>query len=200
MNNRNNPILANDPIDMIDLDTITVREFDRLCHSFILTTAHGTGLDVSECELVCDDILFKIFVQHNFGNYSRTLGSLKSYLAQTSRNIARNYIRKVRRYDFQPPEMLEIVSDDSQADNSLEHKLQEEEDRELIYTAIGILRTQLRNPIQAEALVLNAQEEKPVAEVARILGMTPQQVSLACCRCRKMLRRIIADLRKRAEQ
>ncbi len=188
-----------DPIDLIDLNLVSAGEFDRLCHQFIVTNAHSTGLDLMECELVCNDILHKIFVQHSFGNFSSSRGGFRAYLASSARNLARNYIRRNRHYDFQPPEILEITSDSTCGDDSLERRLQAEENSELLHTAIGILRTRLRNPIQAEALVLNSLEEKPIPEVARLLDMTPQQVSLACCRCRKMLKGIIIELKEKQE-
>ena len=218
-----NSTFVDDSIDLIDLNTITVGEFDRLCHPFIFIAARKTGLNAIDCDAVCNDILIKIFVQHKLATFDSAISSLKSYLYKMARNTALNYIRrdyyqhtvktkadnsnaskdgkavsKVRskRFIYQTDKELEQNSDSTVADTSLERQLQLEENSELLHRALDILRDRLRNSTQVDALVLNALDEKPVAEVARILCMTPQQVSLACHRCKKMLKSIIIGLKQ----
>jgi len=106
----------------------------------------------------------------------------------------------IKRFVYQAEEELEQNIDSTGADTSLERQLQLEENRKLLHRALEILRGRLRNSTQVDALVLNALEDKPVAEVASILGMTPQQVSLACHRCKKMLKSIIISLKQQDNQ
>ena len=106
----------------------------------------------------------------------------------------------IKRFVFQAEEELEQNIDSTGADTSLERQLQLEENRERLHRALEILRDRLRNSKQVDALVLNTLDDKSVAEVASILGMTPQQVSLACHRCKKMLKSIIISLKQQDNQ
>jgi len=159
--------------------TEELTDFYREHRSLVFAYFHRvTGSREESEELTQETFYQAVKSLHRFEGKS----SLKTWLLQIARNVYRNRVRtwvrdRKHRAEF---EVLEGIADDSK---SPEHLLHQSETRE------ELSRLLLRLPEEyREVLVLKELKELSHADIAHILGKTPQTTKVLLYRAKQKLR------------
>jgi RNA polymerase sigma-70 factor, ECF subfamily len=166
------------------------REFDERYRPVVVAFARRLQLSHADAEEVAQETLVRFVEEYRAGRYERGRGRLRSWVFGMARARAADFKRRaLRRREERGESALEEVASDVE----LEGLFEEEWHRALLRDALAELRNGTRtDPQSIRALEMLALEQKPAAEIAAALGMTPNAVYAAKHRALVHLREILA--------
>lgn len=132
----------------------------------------------AEAEDLCSEVFEKIF--RRFDQYDKTKSSISTWVFTITRNTLIDHYRRVKPQE----ELDENLSDDSEIDEGL---LQNESLEELA-AALRSMPEELR-----DLIVLRYYDNRPLTEVAEMMGMSYGAVKLRHQKALAMLRKALAD-------
>ena len=132
----------------------------------------------AEAEDLCSEVFEKIF--RRFDQYDKTKSSISTWVFTITRNTLIDHYRRVKPQE----ELDENLSDDSEIDEGL---LQNESLEELA-AALRSMPEELR-----DLIVLRYYDNRPLTEVAEMMGMSYGAVKLHHQKALAMLRKALAD-------
>jgi len=134
---------------------------------------------------VAEDLVHDSFVGLFRGGYDESLGSLKTYLYSSMRNLCRKHYRDTGREDC-----VDEVSDPASTGNPLD-ALISGEIASAVRCAVAALPL-----LQREALVLFEYQELTLDEVSRIVGTDVGAVKSRLYRAREALRKLLPAMKE----
>ena len=132
----------------------------------------------AEAEDLCSDVFEKVF--NRFDQYDKSKSSISTWIFTITRNTLIDYYRRARPQE----ELDENLSDDSEIDENL---LQNESLEELA-AALRRMPEELR-----DIIVLRYYDNKPLTEVAEMMGLSYGAVKLRHQKALGMLRKALAE-------
>lgn len=171
------------------------REFDARYRPIIFAFARKLGMGPEDAADVAQETLTTFVEQYRAGKYDRSRGRLRSWIIGIARYRVADVNRgKARRREWRGESAIVGLPDD---DDRLSEIWEDQCRRAILSRALQALRENTKtDPRTIRAYELVAMEQRPVAEVAKELGMTPQDVITAKHRCLKRIQRSRDELRR----
>ena len=178
-------------------DSRSWQEFDARYRPLLIAFARRLGLDEDEALDAAQETLTRFLTAFREGKFDREKGRLQSWINGIARNCVREMRdRRERRREHRGLSALADWPDDQR----LTHIWDEECQRTLLRRALNELRDgcgmEERTIRTFELLAL---EEKSPADIAKMLGITRNEVYIAKHRCLSRLRDILDALRQAYE-
>jgi RNA polymerase sigma-70 factor (ECF subfamily) len=169
------------------------REFYETYRRFVYGAARRAGLNDVEAQDVVQDTFCQVAKAMPHFHYDPEVGSFKSWLLHTTRwHVAEHFRARARELErVEPPgdsetrtEFVERIPDPR--GSVLEQMYEETWKETLRDAALKRIRDQVK-PKQFQAFSLYGLQGLPVSQVAKLLGMTPNQIYLAKFRVTKLV-------------
>jgi len=171
-------------------DEISWREFYEIYRPLIVFCARGR-LDPAETDDLIQTVMLKVFRSGDSFRYDPAKGKFRDYLGRIIGNAIVDMLRK-RRPATSAAELPEYGEDTFSA------VWREEWRRHIFAQALDELRERV-SPTTFQAFDLYALQKQPPAKVAEFLDIDTSGVYKAKLRCVSILRRIVAEMRRREE-
>lgn len=170
----------------------TWRELDARYRPIIFAFTRKLGLDEADAADVAQDTMVSFVQAFRAGKYDRQRGRLRSWLVgMVKHRVADLYRIRARRREWRGESALISLPDDA----ALTQFWEAQRRRILLEQAIAELREQTRlNEKTIRAFEMYVIDERPGAEVARELGITPNDVYVAKRNVATRLREILTRL------
>ena len=179
--------------DFPKLATISADEFYKTYLKYMVNVARSETTNQFDADDVVSNVMYKIFVEKKC-TYNPERGPFLPYLATMVRNEARSRYRKERRYQTYEDQDMERLCDES--DMTCQTKACSKEFAVWIEEGIRRLRSEFRSQLQVDAFLMMVIGEKRAMDVAKILNVRPDYVSLAKKRCLPRFRAILREIEK----
>ncbi len=191
---------------MQNCDEISWEEFYRIYWPLVLDIGRKLGMPQDNCADLMQEIMIGLFNGEPLLRYDPAKGKFRTYFGVLVRHKAAEMLRKSARFSSVPaqnpsassslPDALpaSLTGDDLDENNPFQSLFDEEYRKCLLSAAMNELRNTVESKTYAifEMVVL---QERPQKEVARCLGISRAAIDVYCSRCRKMLRKIVSDIR-----
>jgi RNA polymerase sigma factor (sigma-70 family) len=166
-------------------------ELDGRYRPILFNLARRAGLADADAADAAQETLAEFFGAYRDGKYDRSRGRLRQYML----GIARRRVADVRRARARPAAQLDGEALADEDDAGWEAAWEAEKRADLLRKAIDELRASERlNATTLAAFEMAGLRHVPVAEVARSLSITEQEVYLAKSRCLQRVRTLIERL------
>jgi len=181
-----------DAFDYPELSTMSDRDFYRTYKNFMHSIAKQEGLDDGQAALAVDDVLITIFMKHAC-HFNPRKNRFSNYLATMVRNACRSLKRKERRYVGTDEEALARLCE-KRGSFVCRSAYAPGEIMGLVQEGINILRKEVRSQLMVDAFVMQLIDEERPKDIALMLNVRPDYVSLAKNHCLPRLRAIVKTL------
>lgn len=160
--------------------------FDARYRPVIAALARRLGLDSIDAEEVAQQTLSEFVRAYREGRYDRNKGRLSSWILGIAHHSTLRILRSKKQHPGQE------VSLEMADESALRSIWDEERDREILMSAIGMLRDEITVDARTlQAFELTALRGVPAAETAALCGMSVEQVYVAKSRMTKQLRSLV---------
>jgi len=169
--------------------------FDARFHPILLTVVQKMGVSREDAADVAQTAMAEFFRDYQAGKYDRGKARLRTWLISIAKNRAIDLLRKKQaRRGARGDSVLVNVADDETAGRAWA----EEEERAIAREALETLRTQTRVSEQNIRIfeLVDIQGVSP-ERAATECGVTVDHVYKATNRCRRHMKQIVQDLRRR---
>ena len=187
-------------------DDASWHEFHQLYRELIYSVARRAGLNETESNEVVQDTLIAVAKKMPEFRYDPAVDSFKGWLLKVARWRILDQLEKRRAANSQNcftsaaaaeeqtrTATIERVPDSAEC--GLESIWDEEWESHLLHLALARIKRQVV-PQQYEIYHLHVVCGKPVAEVAHALGVNAGQIYLAKHRVSRLLKKVVAELRR----
>ena len=175
------------------LATISADDFYKTYLKYMVSVARSETINHYDTDDVISNVMYKIFVEKKC-TYNPERGPFLPYLATMVRNETRSLYRKERRYQYYEEQDMERLCDDSGM--TCQTKACSKEFTAWIEEGIRRLRSEFRSQLQVNAFLIMVIGEKRAMDVAKILNVRPDYVSLAKNRLLPRFRFILRKIAK----
>ena len=191
---------------MQNCDEISWEEFYRIYWPLVLDIGWKLGMPQDSCADLMQEIMIDLFNGEPLLRYDPAKGKFRTYFGVLVRHKAVEMLRISARFpvvsasdngvptSFSEGLPASLNVDDLDESNPFQ-KLFDEEYRKCLLTAA---MNELRNTVEPKTYAIFEMvvlQERPQKEVARYLGISRATIDVYCSRCRKTLRKIVADIR-----
>ena len=177
--------------DFPQLATISAEDFYKTYLKYMVSVARSETTNHYDADDVISNVMYKIFIEKKC-TYNPERGPFLPYLSTMVRNEARSLYRKERRYQCFDEQDMERLCDES--DMTCQIKACSKEFAAWIEEGIHRLRSEFRSQLQVDAFLMMVIGEKRAMDVAKILNVRPDYVSLAKKRCLPRFRAILREI------
>jgi RNA polymerase sigma-70 factor (ECF subfamily) len=174
-------------------DEATWQAFDARYRPVIVAFGRRLGLGAEDAADAAQETLARFVRSFRDGKYDRERGRLSSWIIGIARNcIADQGQARARRRE------QHLSAEGELPDEATLTRIWDAEcQRQILHEAVAELRRVSRtDPRTIQIFEMLAFQERPPAEIARELGVTPNDVYLAKHRCLKRLRAIVAEMER----
>ena len=182
-----NPIEFNFP----QLATISADDFYKTYLKYMVSVARSETSNHYDADDVVSNVMYKIFVEKKC-TYNPERGPFLPYLATMVRNEARSLYRKERRYQCFDEQDMERLCDESGM--TCQIKACYKEFTAWIDEGIRRLRSEFRSQLQVDAYLMMVIGRKRAKDVAKILNVRPDYVSVAKIRLHPRFKAILRKI------
>ena len=175
--------------DYPELDKISAQEFYDIYKNFMLSIAKAEGLDHGQADMVINDVLVIIYVKRRC-HFDPTVSRFSNYLATIVRNACRSLKRREHRYVNCEEGDLARLSDNNRV-VSIDNAEELADIRKMLEEGIRILRTEVRSQLMVDSFSMMLLKGERPKDIARMLNVRPDYVSLAMNHCKPRLRAIL---------
>jgi len=147
------------------------REFDARYRPLLLAVARRLGLDPVEAEDAVQETLTAFLIEYRQGRYSRDKGRLRDWLGGILTHKVRDAQRRQQRRRTAEPEAARAESVEATVHAALEQEWSAAVLRQCLHTV-----SQEVSPSMYESFELFVLQQRPAAEVAQRLGISPESV------------------------
>ena len=179
--------------DFPQLTTISADDFYKAYLKYMVSVARSENINHYDTDDVISQVMQKIFVEKKC-TYNPERGPFLPYLATMVRNEARSLYRKERRYQCFDEQDMERLCDES--DMTCQIKAYSKEFAAWIEEGICRLRSEFRSQLQVDAYLMMVIGRKRAKDVAKILNVRPDYVSVAKIRLHPRFQAILREIEK----
>lgn len=173
------------------LATISADDFYKTYLKYMFSVARSETINHYDADDIVSNVMYKIFIEKKC-TYNPERGPFLPYLATMVRNEARSFYRKERRYQCFDEQDMERLCDESGM--TCQIKACSKEFATWLEEGIRRLRSEFRSQLQVDAFLMMVIGEKRAMDVAKILNVRPDYVSLAKKRCLPCFRAILREI------
>lgn len=175
-------------------DEVSWEEFIARYSEIIISLGRLKGLTDTECNDLLQEVMFRFFQNSKTFVFDPGIARFRTYFGRIIHGKIIDILRK-RPPVSQPVETLpeDPADADDGPDNILNTALLYEWRALILHDAMELLRKEVE-PITYCAFELYMVQEMPIDQVIGQLGITKNQVYIACTRCVQKLKRIIAEI------
>ena len=185
------------------LDDISWEEFYHIYWPLVLAIGERLGMTPDVCKDLMQEIMVDLFRGEALLRYDASRGKFRTFFGMLVRHKASELLQDSARFasvsgaaasSGDAPAPAPMPSDGGEENDPFRKMFDEEYRKCFLSVAMNELRNSVKPKTYAifEMVVLQG---RPAREVARHLGISRTAIDVSCSRCRKALRRIVADIR-----
>lgn len=187
-------------------DNISWEEFYGIYWPLVLAIGRKLGLTQDACRDLMQEIMLDLFKGDALLRYDSSRGKFRTFFGVLVRHKAMAMLQESARFsacaktpgaggEAYPDKAANPLSPGNGEENDPFQKIFDEEYRNCL---LAIALNELRNNVEPKTYAIFEMvvlQERPAREVAQYLGISRATIDVYCSRCRKALRRIVAEIR-----